>query len=192
MNPPLDMGPLFPDTSVVQSEPNDGTATSNVSGEGFALDEMNRGHIAAARELIARAMNPDEARWAETTFRRHFELQLLGITDGRQHFVHLEPEGLAGLVGLHHYEWGPPENVWLGWFAVDPAFQGRGFGTRLFRAARAKGRLIGYRKLFVETYSSQAFGRARSFYQKQGLVESGRVAQYLPDGTDMIVYSGSL
>ncbi len=186
------MGPLFPDTSFVQSQPNARTTTSNLAGEELALDEMNRGHISAARELIARAMNADEARWAETTFRRHFELQLLGITDGRQHFVHLEPEGLAGVVGLHHFEWGPPENVWLGWFAVDPAFQGRGLGTALFRAARAKARLIGYRKLFVETYSSQAFERARHFYRKQGLVESGRVAQYLPDGADMIVFSASL
>lgn len=153
---------------------------------------MNRSHIEASRELIGRAMNPDEARWAATTFQRHFELQLLGITDGRQHFVHFEGEKLAGIVGLHHYEWGPPENVWLGWFAVDPAFQGRGLGSALFQAARQKARLIGYRKLFVETYSSEAFARARAFYIKQGLAESGRVGRYLPDGADMIVFSGDL
>ena len=65
-------------------------------------------------------MNPDEGTWARLTIERHFALRAKGLEDGRHYFALLVDGTLAGITGLHHYEWGPEENVWLGWFAVSP------------------------------------------------------------------------
>jgi len=142
--------------------------------------------------LIGRAMNPDEGRWAETTFRRHFDLAARGVADGRHYLVSREGSRLTGIVGLHHYEWGPPENVWLGWFAVEPECQGRGLGSSLMASICEHARSLGFRKLFIETYSSPAFDKARAFYARQGFARVGGISAYLPDGADMVVFSKSL
>ncbi len=137
--------------------------------------------------LISAAMNPDEGAWAAETLERHFRLRALGVDDGRRYFV-LRPDGsLEGVTGLHRYEWGPRENVWLGWFAVAPARHGAGLGAVLLRETEEAARGLGYRKLFVETYGSATFARALRFYEKAGFRRVGRIEEYLPDGSPMIV-----
>lgn len=97
-----------------------------------------------------------------------------------------------GLVGLHHYVWGPPENVWLAWFAVHPDAQGRGVGSRLLSAIEAIAVSRGYGKLLVETYDHPDFERARAFYGRMGFRKVGTIEDYLPDGSAMIVYGKAL
>jgi len=144
--------------------------------------------ISACVSLIERAMNAEEARQAEETFRFHFVCQNQGVDDGRRYWVLND----VGLIGLHRYQWGPSENVWLAWFAVDPDFQGQGLGKALIQMATEEACRLGYRKLFIETYSTPEFARARAFYQAQEFAEMGQVRNYLPDGGDMIVYAKSL
>jgi GNAT superfamily N-acetyltransferase len=139
--------------------------------------------------LIRRAMNPDEAQWADETLHRHFQLQGIGVHDGRHYFSTCRSRHLAAITGLHHYEWGPPENVWLGWFAVAPEFQGSGLGTALFNLIQNRAYEMGFRKMFIETYSSPTFNRARRFYARQGFIEAGRISDYLSDHADMVVFS---
>ena len=143
---------------------------------------------AAAATLISEAMNTDEGAWARVTIGRHFELQAKGLEDGRHYFALLVDGVLAGISGLHHYEWGPDENVWLGWFAVSPKLQGRGFGVRLMAETERAARALGYRKLFIETYDSVTFFRAREFYKKAGFSRAGMIANYLPDSSPMVVF----
>jgi len=156
------------------------------------LSEMIAEDTMPVRTLIAEAMNEDEGAWAEITIRRHFELQRLGIFDGRHYFLHREGPVIEGIVGLHHYEWGPKENVWLGWFAVAPSFQGKGIGKGLLLSIQARAWQLGYQKLFIETYSSPTFARARVFYSRNGFWEVGRISGYLSDGSDMVVYGKNL
>jgi GNAT superfamily N-acetyltransferase len=146
----------------------------------------------AVRTLIAEAMNQEEADWAETTMCRHFELERLGVFDGRHYFVRREGGVIKGVIGLHHYEWGPKENVWLGWFAVAPSFQGLGIGKGLLESIQEQASQLGYRKMFIETYSSPTFARARDFYSRRGFRAAGRIADYLSDGSEMIVFSKRL
>ncbi|MRR55586.1 MAG: GNAT family N-acetyltransferase [Deltaproteobacteria bacterium] len=148
------------------------------------LPEMADG----AAELICAAMNPDEGAWARLTIKRHFALRAQGLEDGRHYFALLVDGILAGISGLHHYEWGPEENVWLGWFALSPNLQGRGFGVRLMTETERTARSLGYRKLFVETYATPTFARAIRFYTRTGFRQAGMIENYLPDGSAMLVF----
>ena len=150
--------------------------------------ELRPEMAAAAAALIGEAMNPDEGTWAQVTIERHFGLRAKGFEDGRKYFALLVDETLVGITGLHHYEWGPDENVWLGWFAVSPRLQGHGLGVRLMAETERAAQAIGYRKLLIETYDSATFSRAIRFYAHAGFRKAGRIENYLPDGSAMVVF----
>jgi GNAT superfamily N-acetyltransferase len=152
------------------------------------LQELGPELANEAAALIDEAMNSDEGAWARVTIGRHFEMRANGLVDGRNYFALLVDGALAGLTGLHHYEWGPDENVWLGWFALSPKLQGRGLGVRLMAETEREAKALGYRKLFIETYDTPTFSRAIRFYATAGFRKSGMIENYLPDGSSMIVF----
>ena len=156
------------------------------------LHEMLEQEIKAACRLIAEAMNSNEAKWAEKTMRFHFGCKEHGLDDGRHYFTYLEEKHLRGLIGLHHYQWGPEENVWLAWFAVHPGCQGKGVGRALLHAAEKRAKSMGFLKLFVETYRHPDFQKALGFYEACGFEKVGRVADYLPGSHDMVVFKKNL
>jgi ribosomal protein S18 acetylase RimI-like enzyme len=156
------------------------------------LEPMGASDIDAAAALVARAMNADEGRWAAKTMQFHFGCWTHGLDDGRMYYVSREDGRITGLVGLHHAIWGPEQNVWLAWFAVDPNCQGRGMGRQLLEAIERIAFDQGFRKLLVETYEHSDFDQARRFYERNGFRQMGRVRDYLPDGSDMVVYAKSL
>jgi GNAT superfamily N-acetyltransferase len=139
-------------------------------------------------ELIAEAMNADEGAWAGVTIGRHFDMRAAGLSDGRYYLVLRRDGALAGITGLHHYEWGPDETVWLGWFAVSPKLHGQGIGALLMRETEKTAKALGYRKLFIETYDTPKFSRAIRFYLKSGFRKAGEIESYLPDGSSMLVF----
>jgi len=156
---------------------------------GYTLAAMQATDIDDAVGLIARAMDADEGNWARKTMNYHFSCMQHGLDDGRQYFVWKNNAEIAGLVGLHHYHWGPAQNVWLSWFAVAPLLQRRGHGRALLQTIEAYAFAQHYRKFLVETYASVVFAAARSFYIALGFSEVGRIAAYLDDGSDMVVYA---
>lgn len=159
---------------------------------GWQLTPMVSTDSAQVIQLIAHAMNAAEAAQAEATFKGHFSCVSQNIDDGRNYWVLWSRDSIVGVTGLHFYQWGPPENVWLAWFAVDPALQSKGLGVELLSAAMDVAKQRGHSKMFVETYSTSEFERARAFYCSRGFVECGRVAEYLPGGGEMIVFSKNL
>jgi ribosomal protein S18 acetylase RimI-like enzyme len=161
---------------------------TNDDNEGSIIG-MDAEDVGAAAALVTRAMNDDEGRWAARTMAFHFGCQSHGLDDGRRYYVWRRDGELRGLVGLHHAVWGPEQNVWLAWFAVDPAWQGRGVGRRLLTAIEQMAFREGFRKLLVETYEHADFDRARRFYERNGFRRTGRVSDYLPDGSPMVVYA---
>ena len=152
------------------------------------LEPMNREDTEQAVDLIRVAMNRIEAHFAHRTMDFHFECQSHGLDDGRSYWLHRKGEQIIGLVGLHHYIWGPRENVWLTWFCVAPAVQRQGMGTALLTTAQDTARKLGYRKFFVETYNMTDFAAARAFYERRGFVQAGQITNYLPNHANMIVY----
>lgn len=165
---------------------------AHMEGIDGQLVPMEEADADTAAALVARAMNADEGRWAARTMAFHFGCQRHGLDDGRMYFVWRQNGAIHGLVGLHHLVWGPEQNVWLAWFAVDPACQGRGLGRRLLAAVEEVAVGKGFRKLLVETYAHSDFDKARRFYENNSFREAGRVADYLPDGSAMIVYAKAI
>ncbi len=86
------------------------------------LSDLLPSDAPAIQALITAAMNAFEGSLAAETIRKHFALAAAGISDGRKYYVYRDSGLIAGLAGLHYYEWGPAENVWLGWFAVHPIY----------------------------------------------------------------------
>lgn len=155
----------------------------------LVLEVMGEGDIKASTALVGRAMNADEGRWAARTMGFHFGCRAHGLDDGRSYFVRRQGGTIVGLVGLHHAVWGPEENVWLAWFAVDPDCQGQGLGRELLAAIERVAVMRGFRKLLVETYEHPDFDKARRFYERNGFRRSGQIADYLPDGSAMVIYA---
>ncbi len=156
------------------------------------LEAMAEADIDEACLLVSEAMNENEGRWARATMLHHFGCRRHGLDDGRSYFVWRRDGAIRGLVGLHHYVWGPEENVWLSWLAVHPDHQRQGIGSKLMADIEGKAAERGYTKLFVETYDHPDFDVARAFYAAVGFDEAGRVRRYLPDGSDMVVYGKEL
>jgi GNAT superfamily N-acetyltransferase len=160
----------------------------NVEMSNGKLDPMDAADIDAVVSLVTRAMNADEGRWARRTMEFHFGCRNHALDDGRSYFVWRRDGRIVGLVGLHHTIWGPEQNVWLAWFAVDPECQGQGLGLKLLSGIESLAEQLGFGKLLVETYEHPDFDKARRFYEKNGFEQVGQVNDYLPDGSAMIVY----
>lgn len=157
-----------------------------------ALRPLKERDTDAVVELIALAMNSDEAGQARETLQFHFACQRNHLDDGRSYYVLDDGKAIAGVVGLHHYVWGPAENVWLAWFAVQPELRGTGVGKHLLAEIAALARRRGYTRLLIETYSTPEFSDARTFYSANGFGFAGLVRSYLPNGGDMVVFSKDL
>lgn len=156
------------------------------------LRPMEESDIDAVFRLVSNAMNEDEGNQARETLEFHFACRRYGMDDGRTYFVLPDENGVFGIVGLHRYLWGPPENVWLAWFAVDPSLRGGGFGKLMMAFIVDRAIELGYVKLYVETYSTPEFATARKFYESSGFTRAGEVDSYLPNGGHMIVYAKEL
>jgi ribosomal protein S18 acetylase RimI-like enzyme len=149
------------------------------------LVPMQAGHIDAATEIMSLGRDAVAGARARATFTLHFRLRELGVDDGRSYYVWLHEGAVAGVSGLHHYTWGPDENVWLGWFGVHPDFGRRGIGSAMLGEMQrvASGH---YRRFFIETHGANT--RAHAFYRDQGFREAGEIAGYNPDGAPMKVF----
>ena len=148
--------------------------------------------IDSCAHLVSQTMGSAEADQALETFRFHFSCLRHGIDDGRTYRVLEHSAAILGLVGLHRYIWGPPENVWLAWFAVHPDHQGRGLGAFLLNAAINEARQLRFTRLFIETYSTPEFASARRFYRSHGFKHVGSIESYLPGDGDMLVFLKTL
>ena len=142
-----------------------------------------------AVDLIMHAMNRQEADWAIRAFDFYFSCQKNKIDSAREYYAAWCDEILCGLAGLHHYRWGPPDNVWLSWFAVHPRYQRQGLGSELINYIMDIANRQGYKKMLIETYSSEEFAVARNFYQRHGFEQTGKIERYIDDDIAMLVYS---
>lgn len=158
----------------------------------YKFQEMQKDDIEPAARFITAAMNPQQGRYSRKCFQDHFHGKAAGLDDGRTYLLFRSGEQILGLSGLHHYQWGPDENVWLGWFAVSPSCRGAGLGRAMFEQCEKMARKLGYKKIFVETYDRPDFEPAAKFYRSMGMTPAGRVDNYLPDDTDMLVFRKNL
>lgn len=149
------------------------------------LVAMSSSDIDVAAEIMALGRDEEVGARARATFTRHFRLKSLDIDDGRRYFIWMQDGRPAGVTGLHHYSWGPDENVWLAYFGVHPDFRRQGIGAAMLsemeRIASAR-----HSRFFIETHGANE--RAHRFYRSQGFREAGSIAGYNPDGAPMTVF----
>lgn len=99
-----------------------------------------------------------------------------------------EEERVCGYLDASIHEWNAA--AYLNYFAVDPAFRGRGVGTRLIRAALEWGRQQKLRIALLDT-STKNFP-AISFYQRHGFSFCGFNDQLYPNRDIALFFSQSL
>ena len=80
----------------------------------------------------------------------------------------------------------------LYWIAVDPAFQGAGFGRALLAFAEADVRATGGRLLLIETSSQESYGATIRFYEKSGYPLAARIKGYYRPGDDKLIFAKEL
>ena len=158
------------------------------------LSPMDVADIDAASALVGRAMNADEGRWAARTMRFHFDCRSHGLDDGRTYYLWRHDGEVKGLVGLHPPRLGARgERLAGSWFAVTPESQGQGLGRELLEAIECTAAAQGVsptvgRDLRTPPTST----RPRRFYERHGFRRTGHIANYLPNGSSMIVYAKHL
>lgn len=76
----------------------------------------------------------------------------------------------------------------LYWIAVDPEFQGLGAGRRLLDFTEQKVIGMGGARLYAETSSSFQYAPTRSFYENNGFLLKGALADYYAPGDDKMLY----
>ena len=96
----------------------------------------------------------------------------------------------AGFVGLGSEV--RPGAVWLGWFAVSPAFQRQGWGTYLLARIEKLAVKAGYSAIYVETYRAPQFVAAQHFYSSEGYRSAGFLRKAMTSGMTALYYYKNL
>jgi ribosomal protein S18 acetylase RimI-like enzyme len=80
----------------------------------------------------------------------------------------------------------------LYWIAVDPAYQGGGFGRALLAFAEAGVRETEGRLLLIETSSQESYGATIRFYEKSGYPLMARIKGFYRPGDDKLIFAKEL
>ncbi|MEN8906828.1 MAG: GNAT family N-acetyltransferase [Clostridiales bacterium] len=156
------------------------------------IKKMNKDKIEEVVELISISMNKNEGEWARKTINFHFFSQENKQDDGRQYFIACINGETVGIVGIHTYIWGSPHTTWLGWFAVNPKYQGLKIGYNMMLYIEDYAVKSGFKRLLVETYTTDDFEKARKFYESYGFMKVGGIEDYLDKGQHMVVFGKTL
>jgi ribosomal protein S18 acetylase RimI-like enzyme len=77
----------------------------------------------------------------------------------------------------------------LYWVATHAAARGKGIATSLVREMEAELRERGARTVRIETSELESYGAARSFYERMGYAEVGRIADFYKIGDALVTFA---
>lgn len=89
----------------------------------------------------------------------------------------------VAVTGLYETPPDRKEASWLAWTCVDPAYRGRGLGTRLLTSMILRARRSGKKFLRLYTTTGRNQKAARGLYAKCGFVETSRKKDTKHGGT---------
>ena len=73
---------------------------------------------------------------------------------------------IVGTIGLYHYEDDNDEEIWLGYFSVNPHLRKMGIGTQLLNFSINEARKYG--KKFLRLWTMSSLRDAQKLYEKHG------------------------
>lgn len=74
------------------------------------------------------------------------------------------------------------------WIAVDPARQNQGIGRQLILAAEKKIKQLNGRLIAVDTSGTERYNPSRSFYEKNGYINSACLENFYNTGDSKVIY----
>ena len=80
----------------------------------------------------------------------------------------------------------------LYWIVVDPASQGKGFGSHLLEYVETDVLRLGGRMILIETSSQETYGATVRFYEKAGYELVARIKNFYRVGDDKLVFQKEL
>lgn len=143
----------------------------------LTYDQMNKD----ALRLVKKTMTPEVYKMAKDSFVDKDAMsyrRLWGAFCGNK---------LAGFGGLFKQS-KSKKSIWMSYFAVDPKIQRQGLGGILLDGLLMVCKKEKYQRLFVETYSGDAWQSARNFYESHSFRFAGYLKNYLDDNSDAIYY----
>ena len=143
-------------------------------------------------DLITASAYKEYGERARMTLEKHYTRLAHNDDDGRLYWVATKEDTIVGICGLHHYEWGPQDVVWSGWFHVHPHFQRQGIGTKMMQHVCTTAQKIGYRRMFIEVYEDEEFTNGRDFYERFGFRSVATIPDYNREGVGAVVFSKKL
>jgi GNAT superfamily N-acetyltransferase len=102
---------------------------------------------------------------------RAFNTSVLGKSDSGSVAITLRHRGavVGGLIGYTFFGWMFVAALW-----VADEFRGKGFGSKLMKAAEKEAKRRGVTNIYLDTFSFQA----PAFYRKLGYREFGKLKQF--------------
>ena len=85
---------------------------------------------------------------------------------------------VVGVIGEYSWIAHPKHVRWVGYFAVDPKFQSRGIGSKLFKTMEAKAKRDGIKVYCLETSERKEERVANKFYTKMGFKIAGKIPHF--------------
>lgn len=79
-----------------------------------------------------------------------------------------QKEDILGLIGQYEKQEDPPDVVWIGWFCIDPAHQGKKLGEFLLKWNMQNAKEKGYTTMKLYTSEHPNERKAQRLYNKLG------------------------
>ena len=142
-----------------------------------------------AVELARECYSRDLLNQCLRTFQSHAAARRAGLDDGRVLFGLYRDEQLAGVCGLHHYDWGPDGVCWASWFFVHPKYRCGNTSALLFCGLVLAAKERRYRHLYLETPAEHAdYSAIDRILDRLPFVRQAVLPEYYEPGVAMLIY----
>lgn len=146
----------------IQLQPLDST---NLQSATVLRDSVFKGLNTYEHGTLRASLNPD----------KYLVYKKLGI-DHLEYWIAYNRESLdvVGLIGLYTESDDEKDQIWLGWYCVDPDVRGQGLGNRLLHYAVDIAKQKGYKQLKLYTTMANEYSAARRLYERVGFRDTTR------------------
>lgn len=109
-------------------------------------------------------------------------------SDWERNFVALaENNTVVGVCGFSPDHYGTPMILWLTLYYVDRVYQKRGVGKLLLHHVLTIAKILGVKKVYLDTSSDDIYSRAVKVYKSVGFWIEGELLDHYEPGENMVI-----